>query len=88
MVLERNNAMELKPSLQVVFEAVRKVCEDVMAVMEDLHRLALRGTPRQLKELEVGAGRLKWAVPRRISCQLLGCTWAPCMAQQQVLAAF
>lgn len=53
LVLERNNAVELKPSMEDLFEAVRKVCEDVMAITEDLPRLAMLGTARQLKELEV-----------------------------------
>lgn len=54
-MLERNNCVELKPSLEELFDTVRKVCEDVMAVMENLPRLALLGTARQLKELEVCA---------------------------------
>jgi succinyl-CoA synthetase alpha subunit len=53
LVLERNNAVELKPSMEDLFEAVRKVCEDVMAITENLPRLAMLGTARQLKELEV-----------------------------------
>jgi hypothetical protein len=53
LVLERNNAVELKPSMEDLFEGVRKVCEDVMAITEDLPRLAMLGTARQLKELEV-----------------------------------
>jgi hypothetical protein len=53
LVLERNNAVELKPSMENIFEAVRKVCEDVMAITENLPRLVLLGTARQLKELEV-----------------------------------
>lgn len=53
LVLERNNAVELKPSMEDMFDAVRKVCEDVMAITESLPRLSLLGTARQLKELEV-----------------------------------
>jgi hypothetical protein len=55
LVLERNNAVELRPSMENMFEAVRKVCEDVMAITENLPRLVLLGTARQLKELEVSA---------------------------------
>jgi hypothetical protein len=54
LVLERNNAVELKPSIEEIFDAVRKVCEDVMAITESLPRLAMLGTVRQLRELEVG----------------------------------
>jgi hypothetical protein len=54
LVLERNNAVELKPSMEEMFDAVRKVCEDVMAITESLPRLAMLGTARQLRELEVG----------------------------------
>lgn len=53
-MLERNNAVELKPSMEEMFDAVRKVCEEVMAIMESLPRLAMLGTARQLRELEVG----------------------------------
>lgn len=45
--------MELRPSLQELFETVRQVCENVMAIAEGLPRLALLGTSRQLRELEV-----------------------------------
>lgn len=54
LVLERNNAVELKPSMEDMLDAVRKVCEDIIAITENLPRLALPGTARQLKELEVG----------------------------------
>jgi hypothetical protein len=54
LVLERSNAVELKPSMEDMFDAVRKVCEDIIAITENLPRLALPGTARQLKELEVG----------------------------------
>lgn len=54
LVLERNNAVELKPSMEDMFDAVRKVCEDIIAITDNLPRLALPGTARQLKELEVG----------------------------------
>lgn len=53
-MLERNSAVELKPSMEDLFDAVRKVCEDVMAITVGLPRLAMLGTARQLKELEVG----------------------------------
>lgn len=55
-MLERNNCVELRPTLQELYGATRQVCEDLMALMEDLPRLALQGTPRQLKELEVRPG--------------------------------
>lgn len=53
LVLERTNSVELRPSLQEVYEATRKVCEDLMAVVGDLPRLVRQGTARQLRELEV-----------------------------------
>lgn len=79
-MLERNNAVELKPSMEDLFEAVRKVCEDVMAITEDLPRLALLGTARQLKELEVGCAPHGRPPLKALRCRTACFDW-PCLAQ-------
>jgi hypothetical protein len=71
-VLERSSGVELQPSLQAMYEATRKVCEDLMAVTEDLPRLALQATPRQLRELEVGVLRVR---PPVFACGRVPAAW-------------
>jgi dynein heavy chain len=53
MMLERNNHVELRPTIQQLFDMTQKVARDLITVVQMVPRLALQATPRQLKELEV-----------------------------------
>lgn len=59
MVLERNQHVELRPTIQQLFDMTQKVARDLVTVVKTVPRLGLLATARQLKELEVGLG---WAV--------------------------
>ncbi|WIA33430.1 hypothetical protein OEZ86_006562 [Tetradesmus obliquus] len=52
MMLERNNHVELRPTIQQLFDMTQKVARDLITVVQMVPRLALQATPRQLKELE------------------------------------
>lgn len=54
MVLERNQHVELRPTIQQLFDMTQKVSRDLIMVVQMVPRLALQATSRQLKELEVG----------------------------------
>lgn len=53
MMLERNNHVELRPTIQQLFDMTQKVARDLITVVQMVPRLALQATPRQLKDLEV-----------------------------------
>jgi dynein heavy chain len=53
MMLERTNHVELRPTIQQLFDMTQKVARDLITVVQMVPRLALQATPRQLKELEV-----------------------------------
>ena len=54
MVLERNQHVELRPTIQQLFDMTQKVARDLITVVQTVPRLGLLATARQLKELEVG----------------------------------
>ncbi len=71
MVLEKSNRVELRPTIQHLFDMVHKVSRDLITVIQNVPRLALQLTERQKKELEVRT------VPSRhilVACD--GC-WMP-----------
>jgi dynein heavy chain len=53
MVLERSQHVELRPTIQQLFDMTQKVSRALITVVQMVPRLALQVTPRQLKELEV-----------------------------------
>lgn len=53
MVLERNQHVELRPTIQQLFDMTQKVSRDLITVVQMVPRLALQATPRQIKELTV-----------------------------------
>lgn len=53
MVLERNQHVELRPTIQQLFDMTQKVSRDLITVVQMVPRLALQATARQLRELEV-----------------------------------
>lgn len=55
-MLERNQHVELRPTIQALFDTTQKVCRDLITVVQHVPRLAAQAMPRQLKELEVRAG--------------------------------
>lgn len=58
MVLEHNQHVELRPTIQQLFDMTQKVSRDLITVVQMVPRLALQATPRQLKELEVSIIRV------------------------------
>eukprot|EP00879_Flechtneria_rotunda_P019356 GHRR01020328.1.p1 GENE.GHRR01020328.1~~GHRR01020328.1.p1 ORF type:complete len:1679 (+),score=578.13 GHRR01020328.1:143-5179(+) len=52
LILERNQHVELRPTIQQLFDMTQKVCRDLVTVVQVVARLAQQATPRQLKELE------------------------------------
>jgi dynein heavy chain len=54
MVLERNQRVELRPTIQQLFDMIQKVSRDLITVIQMVPRLALQLTARQRRELEVG----------------------------------
>ena len=53
MVLERNQRVELRPTIQQLFDMIQKVSRDLITVIQMVPRLALQLTARQRRELEV-----------------------------------
>jgi hypothetical protein len=69
LTLQRNQCVELLPSLQLLIDMVDQVACNVINVVQAVPRLALQGTARQLREAEVG-----WAC----AC----CAWSGAAMQQ------
>jgi dynein heavy chain len=68
-MLERNNHVELRPTIQQLFDMTQKVARDLITVVQMVPRLALQATPRQLKELEVSSrGALQLCISQRAHC--------------------
>jgi dynein heavy chain len=55
MVLERNQRVELRPTIQQLFDMIQKVSRDLITVIQMVPRLSLLCTARQRQELQVSA---------------------------------
>lgn len=52
-VLERNNRVELRPTIQMLFDMIHKVSRELITVVQCVPRVALQLTERQKREIQV-----------------------------------
>lgn len=55
MALERTNKVELRPTIQALFDMIRDVSKNLILVVQSVPRIALQITDKQRKDMEVGA---------------------------------
>ncbi len=54
MVLERTNRVELRPTIQALFDTINSVTRNLIVVLQAVPRVALQLTDKQRRDLEVG----------------------------------
>jgi dynein heavy chain len=52
MTLERTNKVELRPTIQVLFDTINSVARNLILVLQAVPRVALQYTDKQRKDLE------------------------------------
>lgn len=54
MVLERTNRVELRPTIQALFDTINSVARNLILVLQSVPRVALQLTDKQRRDMEVG----------------------------------